>query len=116
MNTPEQIAEEAVARIKENTVSSQRSHDEVYVGMIGAIAAAIKADRAQRDEPVVVIRDGCVYEGIGVDVIDLDFLSFGAVTHQSDFSQEDIDRMLEKLTQAGLPSAADDVREWWADR
>lgn len=77
---------------------------------------AIEADRAQRAEPLVVIRDGCAYEGEGVEVIDLDFLSYGAVTRQSDYSQEDIDRMLTKLENAGLPSAADDVREWWAER
>lgn len=88
----------------------------VAASIFDMIADAIDADRAQRSPSVVAIRNGEVFEGHGVEVMDLDFLSLGAVTRHSDFDQTDIDQMIEKLTRAGLPSAADDVREWWAER
>lgn len=104
IKTPEQIADELQNNLPLTTTERQ------------AMIAAIEADRAQRPEPVVVIRDGCAYETPGVEVIDLDFLGYYSVTAHSDFSQEDIDRMLATLAGAGFESSAEDVREWWADK
>lgn len=106
MKTPEQIA----AEIQLPRVIS--SGDTIRK----LVAAAIEADRAQREPAVVVIRDGSAYENEDVEVIDLDFLDPNAITHQSDFDQEDIDRMLAALERSEFHEAADDVREWWADR
>lgn len=112
MKTPEQIAKEIdEMRYIENYTNSR---DIGGSGFRQAIArAAVKADRAQRPTPVVAIRSGEVFEGLDVEVIDLDFLNPDAVTKRSDFDQADIDAMVAKLRANGLTSAADDVIEWW---
>lgn len=85
------------------------------VTIASQIAAAIEADRAQRTNPVVVIREGIGYEGGDVDIVDLDFIGSWPDAH-GDFDQEDIDRMLATLRRGGFTEAAEDLEEWWAER
>lgn len=85
------------------------------IRLVQAVARdAVEEDR--REHRFVALRNGEVYEGSGVEVIDLDFLNEGAVTRHSDFDQDDIDRMVKKLRASGLSSAAEEVLEWWAER
>lgn len=107
MKTPGQIAAEIATRPAAEIENTDLQE---------LLMEAIDIDRAQRHTPVVVVRDGCAYEGEGVEVIDLDFLTPRAVTCQSDFDQADIDRMLTLLDGDDFDEAAADVREWWAER
>lgn len=113
IKTPEQIAADVMGDTDTTTMWSD--HAGGWVTIASQIAAAIEADRAQRTNPVVVIREGIGYEGGDVDIVDLDFIGSWPDAH-GDFDQEDIDRMLATLRRGGFTEAAEDLEEWWAER
>ena len=122
--TPEDIADATAARFLARR-GIRRAFDEeqpwdtfafalgnelMYESIRELVIEVVTKDRAARPHPAVVIRDGECFENDQVAVYCLDFLSQPRAN--SDYTEEDLDRMVEELSQAGFEQAAATIRDW----
>ncbi len=122
--TPENVADDTVAKFltckrvrraydDENpwaafsfALGSELMHESIRALVVEAVAA----DRSNRTLPAVVIRAGECFENDQVTVYDMDFLS--QPRSRCEYSDEDLDRMMEDLAKAGFDTVADEVADW----
>lgn len=122
--TPEDVADATVSKVLTRRRVRRGFDDErpwdtfmfalgnelAYDSIRALVIEAVTADRVAHTQPAVVIREGECMENEQVTVYCLDFLS--QPRHRTEYTDEDLDRMVDGLSKAGFESAAADVVDW----